>query len=340
MRRKPSPSIALDVGQSPMGAAPVGGGLREIGSVYERFTDGLNGLARTLRSAVRRHRYPPLILELERGAVRFDDPETFKFGLIPRTEFPAMRVAKLIDWPAEELERVATNIRQVEKRFAEAVAESVERPRIIGALLKRLDVKLFSKDHGWRDIISALNHCGSQYDEYKKIALVKYTQYLRARQQILRSLYFEKRGVASDTPIVQRKASNDDTRFAAMRDTGIFESTLMAPDRIEQTFNALPRGETICLRFTDSPETTVRLSSHIFKLVSGKHFYLTDKEGATYLIRPGKNVVGRQAGCDVVIDPVYRGVSRKHLIIEPVSETVALVTDISSHGTYVPQQVF
>jgi hypothetical protein len=40
----------------------------------------------------------------------------------------------------------------------------------------------------------------------------------------------------------------------------------------------------------------------------------------------------------VVLDPVYRGVSRKHLIIEPVSETVALVTDISSHGTYVPEK--
>ncbi len=209
MRRKLSPSIALDVGQSPMGAAPVGGGLREIRSVYERLSDGLNDLVQTLRSSLRRPGQPPLILELDHGTVRFDDPETFKFSLIPRTEFPAMRVARLVDWPAEELERVATNIRQVEKRFAEAVAE-----------------------------------------------------------------------------------------------------------------------------------TTVRLSSHIFTLVSGKHFYLTDEQGGNYLIRPGKNIIGRQAGCDVVIDPVYRGVSRKHLIIEPVSESFALVTDISSHGTYVPRQVF
>ena len=42
MRRKLSPSIALDVGQSPMGAAPVGGGLREIRSVYERLADELD----------------------------------------------------------------------------------------------------------------------------------------------------------------------------------------------------------------------------------------------------------------------------------------------------------
>jgi len=228
----------------------------------------------------------------------------------------------------------------VEKRFAEAVAESVERPRIIGALLKRLDPKLFSKDHGWRDIITALNHCGPQYDEYKRIALVKYTQYLRARQQVFRSLYLEKRGVTFDSPIVQRKADKDDTRLAAMRETGLFESTLLPTDRVEQTFDALPRGETICLRFTDSAETTVRLSSHIFTLVSGKHFYLTDEQGGNYLIRPGKNIIGRQAGCDVVVDPIYRGVSRKHLIIEPVSESFALVTDISSHGTYVPRQVF
>ncbi|MDX1514322.1 MAG: FHA domain-containing protein, partial [Gammaproteobacteria bacterium] len=88
------------------------------------------------------------------------------------------------------------------------------------------------------------------------------------------------------------------------------------------------------------PEITLRLSAHSFKLVAGKHFYLVDEQGASYLVRPGKNLIGRQAGCDVVIDPVHRGVSRKHLIIEPVSETVALITDISSHGTYLPEKFF
>lgn len=330
---------ALDVGHSPMGTAALDSGFGRLRSGIGRLAAGLRTSGTWLRRAASRPARPPLVLELDHRVVRFDDPETFEFTLAPRTQFPATRVARLIDWPAEDLERVAMKIRQVEKRFAEAVAASVERPQIISVLLKRLDLKLFTQDHGWREIIAALNRYDSGYDAYKKIALVKYTQYLRARQQILRSLYLEKRGaICSPGADVPRKSGEDDTRMAASRDTGIFESTIFGEARQSETFAPLPRGETICLRFTDSPELTLRLSAHSFRLVAGKHFYLIDDQGANYLIRPGKNLVGRQAGCDVVIDSVYRGVSRKHLIIEPVSETVALVTDISSHGTYLPEK--
>jgi hypothetical protein len=40
----------------------------------------------------------------------------------------------------------------------------------------------------------------------------------------------------------------------------------------------------------------------------------------------------------VVIDPAYLAISRKHVIIEPISENAALLTDISSHGTFVTPQ--
>lgn len=329
---------AVDVGHSPMGTATLDHGIGRLVGRCAPLMRRLRAGATRLGHAARRPGQPPLVLELDQRVVRFDDPETFEFTLAPRTQFPATRVARLIDWPAEELKRVAMKIREVEKRFAEAVAASVERPQVIGVLLKKLDLKLFTQDHGWRDIIAALNRYDSGYDAYKKIALVKYTQYLRARQQILRSLYLEKRGAISGPAAeVARKGGEDDTRMAGSRDTGIFESTMYDEARPSRKFAPLPRGETICLRFSDSPEMTLRLSAHSFKLVAGKHFYLVDDQGASYLVRPGKNLVGRQAGCDVVIDSVYRGVSRKHLIIEPVSETVALVTDISSHGTYMPE---
>jgi len=341
IRAKMPRQSAVDIGHSPMGTASPDAGFGRLRSGYARLAEALRATGTWFKRAASRPKRPPLMLELDHRVVRFDDLETFEFTLAPRTQFPATRVARLIDWPAEELERVAMKIRQVEKRFAEAVAVSVERPQIIGTLLKRLDLKLFTQDHGWREIIAALNQYDSRYDTYKKIALVKYTQYLRARQQILRSLYLEKRGaICSPQTDAARTNGEDDTRMAAARDTGIFESTLFGADRPSDVFAPLPRGETICLRFTDSPELTLRLSAHSFKLVAGKHFYLVDEQGASYLVRAGKNLVGRQAGCDVVIDPVYRGVSRKHVIIEPVSETVALVTDISSHGTYVPEKLF
>jgi hypothetical protein len=60
-----------------------------------------------------------------------------------------------------------------------------------------------------------------------------------------------------------------------------------------------------------------------------------DSSGVTHLLRSGRNVIGRHSGNEVVIDPAYLAISRKHVIIEPISENAALLTDISSHGTFI-----
>ncbi len=340
IRTKHAPSIAVDAGRSPMGGQSPAA-LKGIRSRYARLGHSLAGLARNMTTALSRSSHPALVLEISRRIVRFSDPVTFEFSLKPRTEFPLERAARLGTWSAEDLERMAAKIRVVEQRFAEAIAASVERPEIIGALLRSLNLKLFSKDHGWREIIAALNRCGSEFDVYKKIALVKYTQYLRARQRVLRDLFFERRGAGATES--ENQESDGDTDVENLRgphDTDLFESSVKAEQRADDGFDALPRGETVCLRFNDITEMAIRLSGHSFKLVAGKSFYLKDEHGSTFPIRRGKNLVGRHPDCDVVIQPFYSGVSRKHMIIEQVSETVALVTDLSSHGTYVSKQSF
>ena len=340
IRRKFAPSAALEAQQSALGGRSPGD-VKGIRSRYSRIGSSLAGLARSVSVAFSRTSHPALVLEINRRIVRFTDPVTFEFSLKGRTEFPAERAARLSEWPAEELERMAAKIRTVEQRFGEAIAASVERPEIVGALLRSLNLKLFSKDHGWREIVAALNRCGSEFDVYKKVALVKYTQYLRARQKVLRDLYFERRS-GSTTPSEEPQAngaSNDDS-FPGSRDTNLFEDSMQQAAAESDEFDALPRGETVCLRFNGSKELPIRLSSHTFTLVAGKHFCLKDEHGSIFPIRRGKNLVGRQPDCDVVIQPFYRGISRKHLIIEPVSDTVAMVTDLSSHGTYVSKNSF
>lgn len=340
IRNKYVPCVAVDAGQSPMGGHPPEA-FKGIRSHYARLGNSLAGLARSLSGALSRSAPPALVLEINRRVVRFNDPVTFEFSLKPRTEFPAERVARVIEWPTEDLERMAAKIRTVEQRFAESIAASVERPQIIGALLRSLSLKLFSKDHGWREIIAELNRCDSEYDVYKKIALVKYTQYLRSRQKILRDLYFERRSAApleSPNPPVTREAVHDGSRGPL--DTDLFESSSLEEKSDADAFNPLPRGETVCLRFDDRIQIPIRLSSHNFTLVAGTNFYLIDEHGSSFPIRQGKNLVGRHPDCDVVIQPFYCGVSRKHLIIEKVSDSVAMLTDLSSHGTYVLKQSF
>jgi hypothetical protein len=312
-----------------------------IRSRYIRLGNSLAGLARSMTTVLSRGGQPPLVLEIDRRIVKFSDPVTFEFSLKPRTEFPLQCAARLGGWPAEDLERMAAKIRTVEQRFAEAIATSIERPEIIGSLLRGLNLTLFSKDHGWREIISALNRCGSEFDVYKKIALVKYTQYLRTRQKILRDLYFERRDADSvDSSTKESALSKHVDNLQAPLETDLFESSLTVERREDDGFEALPRGETVCLQFEGSTEMVIRLSTHSFKLIAGANFHLEDEHGSSFPIRHGKNLVGRHPDCDVVIQPFYSGVSRKHLLIEQVSETAALLTDLSSHGTYVSKNSF
>ena len=71
-------------------------------------------------------------------------------------------------------------------------------------------------------------------------------------------------------------------------------------------------------------------------LPAPKHLpHTTGADGAGIVDAVGEGVSGHEVGDEVVIDPSYLAISRKHVIIEPVSENAVLLTDISSHGTFI-----
>lgn len=80
------------------------------------------------------------------------------------------------------------------------------------------------------------------------------------------------------------------------------------------------------------------LSRYAFTLIGGKAFLLIDETGQRYLLHPGKNYVGRQPENDVTVDAAQCAVSCRDLIVEPVGESAAVLTDMSPHGTFVPPQ--
>ena len=78
------------------------------------------------------------------------------------------------------------------------------------------------------------------------------------------------------------------------------------------------------------------LSSNRFKLTPGNPLALVDEDGNHHPVKAGKNYIGRDAKNEIVINAKFRDVSRTHLIIEPYGSDTALITDLSSHGTFVP----
>ena len=77
-------------------------------------------------------------------------------------------------------------------------------------------------------------------------------------------------------------------------------------------------------------------SNNRFKLTPGKPLSLVDQDGNEQGLKAGKNYVGRDEKSEIVISAKFRDVSRTHVIIEPYGVDTALITDLSSHGTFVP----
>lgn len=274
-----------------------------------------------------------LRLDLPERQLRFTSIADFEFALASRTEVPAGKVSELIRLGSDGLRDEAGRIRVIERHLVDVLSQSMEEPGTIGGLLRELDIKLFSHDHEWRAIIEGLLRCGARFDEYKRLALVKYVQYLAARQDVLRTLYLGRREREKGVAPAEEHESAE--AGSAMRDTVIFDVSQPPGESGGGRLQRLPVGEPVMLKLPASGEVDVVLSRHPFKIVAGGRHYLVDEAGHDYPLAPGRNVVGRQPGSDVLVDPAYRDISRKHLVIEVGEAGVLLLTDLSSHGTFI-----
>ena len=120
------------------------------------------------------------------------------------------------------------------------------------------------------------------------------------------------------------------------RDTAIFHIEQIAMEGDTEGFAFLPRGETLEVRVPAGETLELHLSNYRMKLHVGQRYRLTDEDGKIHVLPTGKSTVGRHATADVVVATDNRTISRKHLILEPVSPDTVRLTDLSSHGTSVP----
>ena len=196
---------------------------------------------------------------------------------------------------------------------------------VAGFIGSHLAEKLISQDHDWRALIESLNSTTESLESFKKVALVKYVQYLAARRQAVTAIYSIRRDAAQQSVVVESDSK--------MRETAIFDVTELV-DGDEEAFARLPKGETVEVDLAVEDNVSVLLAKHLCGLTSnsGKIIFIDDGDQPTQL-RRGKNIVGRDASCDILINSSYREISRKHLIVELGDESIVRITDISSHGT-------
>lgn len=275
----------------------------------------------------------PVELTVDAKVLTFNSLEEFEFCLDPRTEVPARKVAELLQKPLEHLREEARNIRGVERRFMQVLTDALDDPAVLGRDLNTLDRKLFSQDFRWRAIVMALDALGPERDDFRRAVMVRYVQYLRSRQFALREAYaeYKRREHVAVIPETEPDAANQGP--LALRETAIFEVGEIEPREAGPKLKNLPRGQTVGVRLSAKVPVEILLSNHRFELIAGAPYTFRDSLGSEYSLRHGRNTVGRDVHNEIVVDPAFRDVSRKHLVIEPMAADFVQLTDLSSHGT-------
>ncbi len=263
----------------------------------------------------------------------FSTPSEFEFALAGRTCVPVNKIAALVDVPNTDLLNEAAAIKQTERGFSEALSSVLANIADINEFLKEIDLSSISQDNEWRAIISALMTVPASFEHYKKIALVKYMQYLVSRQEIIKILHEHRRrqkGGAASAGDGQSEAESK------LKETVIFDVTAFATPTEDATeYGRLPKGETLEISVEPDDPFTLLVAKHKCQIVRRDRLLFVDDKGQETTLRTGKNIIGRDAGADVVMGANLRDVSRKHLIVESDGTSVVLLTDISSHGTWV-----
>jgi hypothetical protein len=294
----------------------------------------------------------PLVLRLGSHELRFQSPREFEYACSGRTTVPSGKYEEMLRLSAEDLEHEVVGIREVEKRIVNVIERSLESPQTAGANIRELGAQLFSKDHGWRGLMSALSGLGPEHDEYKKIALVKYMQYLGARQELANIVFAAKaeraepaaegiaeQAQASPTPARQPPPESIPADAIDANHTVMFDvSRLNEATRLLNPFERLPRGETVVVTIPEGGAVEFMMSKYRFRLTAADGIKIVDESGHEYRLVRGRNAVGRHVNNEVNIDNAYRSVSRKHLIAEPYDARSVALTDLSAHGTFVPPQ--
>ena len=275
----------------------------------------------------------PVELNVGDKTLRFCSIPDFEFCLNGRTSVPSKKISEMVKLSTKKLKNEAVTIKDIEKRFVNILSRSIENPNSINQALREMDPSIFSQDHGWRGIIAALNEGGDDLNPFRRIALVKYMQYLASRQEIIKYLYSEKQSHANGAT---RAAEDGEEHADKLSGTYILENTLFEPVKDDKNgeFERMPKGEVISLQLPAGKNIEIRLSKHRCIISNKNGIEFIDQSGNHHPLIKGRNVIGRDAASTVKIDSSLRDISRLHLLIENIGDNKIQLTDMSSHGTF------
>ncbi len=283
----------------------------------------------------------PVELEIRKHRIRFNSVEDFEFALNGRTSIPAPKISEMVHLSSTELNDEALTIKNVETFFVSIIANFSKNPEGIDRELKETEPLVFSQDHAWRDIMAALNAADELLIEFKHIAVVKYLQYLSARQYLINFLHSEKNKPTSTTITDSMTIESEIYHGSADLNSATLDMVrAYHGQQITEDMERMPKGERVLIHLLKDKGLDLILSKYKCKLVGGDIMKFIDHDGNEYPLKEGKNIIGRDAICNIMMEQFLRDVSRVHLVVVKKERASLELTDLSSHGTYIPSKYF
>lgn len=272
-----------------------------------------------------------LAIEIEGQSFKFRSPSELDLALAPRTEVSASLLRQLGRMSEEDLRNDLNLTRAVHKKLTHMLLRAMETGVTLSQVWREIDLSKIYEEHQWQTLLYALSDAQSVGDAYRRAALVKYIQYLKNRRETLQDLQRERGRVQTHGPVDHAPsrpsaapARLDDISYTAMQRGS--------------EYSRLPPRHSVELVLTPGEPVILFLAHRRMRLtVTEEGATLTDDSGLAVPIQEGRMVIGRSTDCDVVLRDAPADVSRKHLMIEAGHQEVRL-TDLSSHGTYVPKR--
>lgn len=274
-------------------------------------------------------------LNISGQPILFNSVEEFEFALNGRTSIPAKKISDIVHLSVEQLNDESITIKNVESYFVSMVADYMQNPQSIDEALNETEHLVFSQDHNWRDIFAALNNCELELLEYKHLAIIKYLQYLSARQDLINYLYSEKTKLPpqtiSDSMTIE---SNVFYETADLNSSTLDMVRALHGQKLNNNMERLPKGEKISINVNNQHHIDVVLSKYKCKLVKRGKVLFVDQDNNEYVLKLGKNIIGRDPICSIILDRQLRDISRVHMVIILKENDIIEITDLSSHGTF------
>lgn len=268
----------------------------------------------------------PLVLRMQGVEYSFGTPRDLEFALAGRCGLPPERLDALLRAPLGSLLEDAEHIAAMRKTLLGALESPPEDMTSVETFIRTIAPTTLSSDHDWRVIIPAVTAAASVDEAFVRVALAQYIRYLEHRESMLRRIH-----------------AHRSTNAAPARTPEPARETLaLAPEPPaagSHSFTRIPKGKPVELRLEEGQDLVLLLAKHPFQIVhAAGHFAFVGPGMAPHPLRVQPMLVGRESANDIVIDSNLRDVSRRHLLIEFDGSGLLRLTDLSSHGTSLPEE--